>query len=302
MSSAPPGWHLQPDGRERFWDGERWTDEFRDPASAPTQEIPTDRTRGIPTDNRGGTPGASPMDGPAGGRFDDRYEEYYQPGGPLSDRPDGGTPGWLKGCGIVLVTLLVIAVLGLAGAWWLFNRDGDSAPTSSPEGTVETTEPAEETEESAPEETSEPTPTEEDPEDSTVPTDWPSGFPTELPTGLPTGLPTNLPTMPGLPGAGAEAEAAPGDAFSLGPAEIQQGWTVTARFGLRTVSMSAVATESSALPLVFSLTFFQGDTELAETMCTTFVTTIGEETSVACVPMRGAAESADRVRAAGPEE
>ena len=28
--SAPPGWHRQPDGRERYWDGEAWTTQFRD--------------------------------------------------------------------------------------------------------------------------------------------------------------------------------------------------------------------------------------------------------------------------------
>lgn len=27
--SAPPGWHRQDDGRERYWDGEVWTDQFR---------------------------------------------------------------------------------------------------------------------------------------------------------------------------------------------------------------------------------------------------------------------------------
>lgn len=31
MSTAPPGWHPQPDGRERFWDGQQWTDQFRQP-------------------------------------------------------------------------------------------------------------------------------------------------------------------------------------------------------------------------------------------------------------------------------
>ena len=24
--SAPPGWHLQPDGQERYWDGTRWVE------------------------------------------------------------------------------------------------------------------------------------------------------------------------------------------------------------------------------------------------------------------------------------
>ena len=28
--SAPAGWHRQPDGRERYWDGVKWTDHFRD--------------------------------------------------------------------------------------------------------------------------------------------------------------------------------------------------------------------------------------------------------------------------------
>lgn len=39
---APAGWHPQPDGRERYWDGQQWTDQFRPahglaatPAAAP---------------------------------------------------------------------------------------------------------------------------------------------------------------------------------------------------------------------------------------------------------------------------
>ena len=34
--SAPAGWHLQPDGRERFWDGTQWTDQFR---ATPTADL-----------------------------------------------------------------------------------------------------------------------------------------------------------------------------------------------------------------------------------------------------------------------
>ncbi len=29
MMSAPAGWHPQPDGRDRYWDGAAWTDNFR---------------------------------------------------------------------------------------------------------------------------------------------------------------------------------------------------------------------------------------------------------------------------------
>lgn len=41
----PPGWHPQPDGRERFWDGEQWTSSFRPgqltppPAAAPSSPL-----------------------------------------------------------------------------------------------------------------------------------------------------------------------------------------------------------------------------------------------------------------------
>jgi len=34
--STPAGWHKQPDGRERYWDGQQWTDQYREAsASAP---------------------------------------------------------------------------------------------------------------------------------------------------------------------------------------------------------------------------------------------------------------------------
>lgn len=291
MSSAPPGWHLQPDGQERFWDGERWTDEFRDPASAPTEAIPIDQTRGIPQGYAGAGSPARP-----GGQFDDRYDEYYQPGGPLSDRPaGGGTPGWLKGCGVVLVVLLVLSLLAVGVGSWLFSRMSTETPTSEPSQTVETGDaPTDSPAEESPS-------AEEPPAEPTDPGGWPTELPTEFPTDLPTSFPTDLPTdLPGLPGAGAQAEVSPGESFSLGPAEIQEGWSATRNIvGLRTVSMTVVATEASSLPLVFSLAFLQAGAEVASTICTTQLETVGQETEVACVPMRGEAESADTVRASG---
>lgn len=32
---GPAGWHKQSDGRERFWNGHYWTNDFRSPAPAP---------------------------------------------------------------------------------------------------------------------------------------------------------------------------------------------------------------------------------------------------------------------------
>lgn len=36
--TTPPGWHPQPDGRERYWNGDQWTEHFR--ASAPLPPPP----------------------------------------------------------------------------------------------------------------------------------------------------------------------------------------------------------------------------------------------------------------------
>ncbi len=41
MSQAPAGWHLQPDGRERYWDGTQWTAHFR---PGPAQQAYPDPT------------------------------------------------------------------------------------------------------------------------------------------------------------------------------------------------------------------------------------------------------------------
>ena len=41
--AAPPGWHLQPDGRERYWDGQTWTTAIR---AGPTRARRGRRFRG----------------------------------------------------------------------------------------------------------------------------------------------------------------------------------------------------------------------------------------------------------------
>ena len=39
--SAPPGWHVQADGRERYWDGAQWTDQYRAaPTAATAHPVP----------------------------------------------------------------------------------------------------------------------------------------------------------------------------------------------------------------------------------------------------------------------
>lgn len=39
MSQAPAGWYTQPDGQQRYWDGEKWTEHFA-PTAAPTTPPP----------------------------------------------------------------------------------------------------------------------------------------------------------------------------------------------------------------------------------------------------------------------
>jgi len=283
MSSAPPGWHLQPDGRERFWDGERWTDEFREPESTPTEQIPLGETRGMPTtprqDQASGNAGAgsggygSPP--PGGHREEYPREPYYDQGGPLSDKP-GGMPGWLKGCLIALVVLVLLAVIAVAVGWWLFSRATDSTAEPEQEQTV--------TQTAAP--TAEPT------EPTSEPTDGPT-----LPTGIPTTLPTDLPT---IPGSGVTVQVGLGEGFTFGPAEVQEGWSIESQsLGFKSVTMTVIPQESSSVPLVFTMRFLSGAEELATTICTAQLSAVGEEDDVACIPMRGEPENADEVEVSG---
>lgn len=100
--SAPPGWHPQPDGRDRWWDGQQWTDHFRDPV-APAAPAPY------------GTPGA-----PQG---------QWPP-------PKRGMSGGAKGCLVaaVVVVLLVVVALVVGGIFLArtANRVVEDVRTSFP--------------------------------------------------------------------------------------------------------------------------------------------------------------------------
>ena len=275
MSTAPAGWHRQPDGRDRYWDGERWTDEFRDPSEAPTQQIPLDETRGMPPAGESAyAPGPSASAGQGGyAPPPSAYSgpQYQSPqGGPLSDRPRGN--GWLKGCLIALLVVVVLTVILVVAGIALFRSASDRVSESLPTGL-----PSE-------------LPTE-------LPTDLPTGLPTDLPTGLPTDLPTDLPS---LPGSGETAQAGIGEEFTLGPATIQAGWTVDGvTLGFSAITMTAVPSETNSLPLIFEIVFFEGDTDITRTTCTAPLEPVGESVDVACVPVRGFTDAVDRIEATG---
>lgn len=99
--SAPAGWHPQPDGRERWWDGQQWTEHFRDPATAaPAQG----ETQALGTTGYG-APGATGY--PAQGTG------YGTPGAQWPPQQKQGMSGTAKGC---LITALVVVVLLVAAA------------------------------------------------------------------------------------------------------------------------------------------------------------------------------------------
>jgi len=48
---APPGWHVQADGRERYWDGRQWTEQYRAVPVAipsPSHVAPAGKKSGLP--------------------------------------------------------------------------------------------------------------------------------------------------------------------------------------------------------------------------------------------------------------
>ena len=110
--SAPAGWHLQPDGQERYWDGTQWTDQFRaplpsDPTAPPpppswaasveesrsldeTQALDVSGTQAIPAPAAEPTPPSYQQPAPA--QTDYSQPGYPQPGYPQTGYPQAGYP------------------------------------------------------------------------------------------------------------------------------------------------------------------------------------------------------------------
>ena len=223
--SAPSGWHLQPDGRERFWDGTQWTDQFRSPApsdptapppapswasssdtvadtvsdSGHTQAFDVAGTQALPSQDAG-TPGAYPTAGQAPAGYP---QQGYAPGQPQTGYGAPGAAGYpppvksgnsglAKGCLIAAVVILGLIAIVIAVFAFFASRVVDTVNETFPSG---------------------------------FPTSLPSGFPTELPTDLPSGLPTDLPS--GLPtDIEQNIELDVGDGFELPRATIGGGWTL----------------------------------------------------------------------------
>ncbi|TWH00807.1 uncharacterized protein DUF2510 [Nocardioides sp. J9] len=167
---SQPGWYDDGDGRERWFDGNAWTDHVRgevrpSPEAQDGQDAPNGQTVVVPAPQD--APGPVP---PA--------TQQLQVGGGKGLRVTIGLLGAL-----VLVAVAVVAVLLVLG------RDGDDAePAVDDTSTPVEPEP---TPEDAPSSLDLPT---IDPSDfpSDLPTIDPTDFPSELPTGLPTDFPSDF--------------------------------------------------------------------------------------------------------------
>lgn len=287
--SAPAGWHQQPDGRERFWDGQQWTEQFRsaagsDPTAPPpppswaggdgtsstsgdasssddTRAMDVDRTQQLPT-----TPAADPAATPAAGYAAAPYGAPEQQAAYPATYPTGpqtgygstndtgwqppqksGTSGFVKGCLITVVVLLVLLIGAVVAGIFLFNRAADEVR-------------------------------------STIP----SGFPTSLPSDFPSDLPTTLPTE----GLGQQVEITVGRGFDVPRASIEDGWALdaTGAGGLQAVQvtdMRAVLGDGGGLPIFFTMQFPTADGGTADTVCTSQSGATGDTVDVQCVPMIG---------------
>lgn len=276
--SAPPGWYPQPDGQERFWDGERWTDEFRTPGrDDPTRPIETSATTAFPPGMRpapgDSSPGASDRPHPSGPGPAGAPPSYGQP--PYRPAPMGGygpgAPGPPpresrgKGCLIgALVAVVIVLAVGIVGLIWA--KRAYERVVENPRGIL-------------------PTPS------------LPSELPTDLPTSLP--LPTTLPTPTGVPSLPTwePITVAPGAGFDLGGVTVGRGWRLTQQLGLTTVSgMRATNTGTSDAGVVFRLEFLVGQRRDGESLCTAGVVPAGKDAEVVCVPTVVEPDQVDHVR------
>jgi hypothetical protein len=283
--SAPPGWHLQPDGRERWWDGQQWTDQFRsplpgDPTAPPadtggypdadrTQALDVDRTQQLPTQPPAGgadqsAGGYAPPPGPSypspqqysypSGGGGVPASGYGSAGGAYPPPQQQGMSGAAKGCLIAAVAGLVILVIAVIGGIFLFNRAADEVSRQ-------------------------------------IETALPTIVPTEVPSELPSGVPTEVPSLGGEP-----VTVGIGDGFDLPRATVASGWTIEqGQFSSEVSGMTATYTDGTGLPLAFSMSF-EGSGDTVETFCTAAPEGDGgAAVEFVCVPLFGDLSGVDRV-------
>ena len=295
--SAPAGWHLQPDGQERYWDGTQWTEQFRapvtvDPTAPPPapswadsadSTAPSDHTQAFDVSGTQALPSqdaVAPAAYPPAGQPQAGYQpatdhqvghppQGYAPGQPQTGYgapgaqqypppQQGGSSGLLKGCLIAGVVLLGLIAVVIAAFAFFASRVVDEVNET-----------------------------------------FPSGFPTELPSGIPTELPSDLPTTLPTEGLEQNIELAVGDGFELPRATIAGGWTLEPQgAGIPVVNitgMKATLGDANGFPVLFTMSFPVTGGDPVETVCTAPGGEPDAVVDVSCVPLFGDVQEARRV-------
>jgi hypothetical protein len=289
--SAPAGWHLQPDGRERYWDGTAWTNQFRaplpsDPTAPPpppgwaasadeTQALDVEHTQAIPGPQaqpvqpvQPGYPPTSDQAQPGygypaagAGAAPGAYPQagYPQAGYPQTGygTPTGGpyAPPPRQGNGLAKGCLIaaIIGLLVLGGV-----VVGGIYVFNRAADTISDT--------------------------------FPSGLPTNLPSDFPSDLPTE--------GLGQSIDITVGGGFELPRATVESGWTLEPQGGVAMVQitgMKARRTSNDDFPVLFTMSFPEAGGGTVETVCTAPGGASGATVDVSCVPLFG--DVADATRA-----
>lgn len=297
--SAPAGWHLQPDGQERYWDGQQWTEHFRmplalDPTAPPEWAPAAQDTQVLDVSHTTAIPAADPLSDPyaatgeaspypparAGSAAPESGYGAVPPGYPAtpSGYPTGqpgypaGQPGYPPGQpgypaygqpppqrGNGAAKGCLIAALLGLFVLALVVAGAIFFFARTVDRVTET-----------------------------FPTSFPSDFPSDFPT-----------EDPG-DGGTAEVEVTVGGGFELPRGRIERGWRIgsdgAGPLSFMTIEgMRAVPLEDEGLPLVFTMSFEVDDTTTVETVCTSPGGTAGTAVDVSCVPLFGDVEGARRV-------
>ena len=318
--SAPAGWHLQPDGRERFWDGTQWTEQFRTveppPLSDPTAPPPAPSWAQSGSGDAGATGGGdptAPVEDTTSAATSDQTQaldvsttQAIPTPPPYGSQPYGGEPyGGQAHPGPSY------SGTSSAGAGQQASGPPYAYPPAAGAPTTGYGAPGQPWQGGPPPQRSSGlakgcliagivgllvlvlavvlaiffvTRTVEEVRDT-----FPTTIPTDLPSDLPTDLPSGLPTED----LGEQVGVTVGRGFEIPRATIEDGWSLDKQgagaLSVVTIEgMKATLQDQDGFPVLFTISFRPaGGGEPVETVCTAPAGSAGATVDVSCVPLLG---------------